>query len=180
MRPRPTERIGLYDPAFEHDACGVGFVARLDGEPTHEAVERALRALANLEHRGAAGADAATGDGAGILLQMPDRFMRAVTGAELPPLGHYGVALCFFPQDDDRRAELERLFEETVEAEGQRVITWRDVPVDDRHVGRSANVHAPRMRQLVVGASPELAGDQDAFERKLYVIRRVVELAAGP
>src|SRR6187399_2744168 len=98
MRPRPTEPVGLYDPAFEHDACGVGFVARLDGVPTHEAVVRGLRALANLEHRGAAGADAETGDGAGILLQMPDRFMRAVVDATLPPLGAYGVGVCFFPQ----------------------------------------------------------------------------------
>ena len=180
MRPRPIAPIGLYDPAFEHDACGVAFVARLNGVPTHEAVERGLRALANLEHRGAAGADSATGDGAGILLQMPDRFIRAVVGDELPPAGHYGVGVCFLPQDDARRAELERLLEETVQAEGQRVIGWRDVPVDDRHVGSSANAYAPRMRQLLVGASPELAGRQDAFERKLYVIRRVAELAAGP
>ncbi len=121
-----------------------------------------------------------TGDGAGILLRMPDRFVRAVVGDALPPAGQYGVGVCFLPQDDARRAELERLLEETVEAEGQRVIAWRDIPVDDRHVGTSANAYAPRMRQLVVGASPELATDQDAFERKLYVIRRVAELAAGP
>ena len=180
MRPRPTEPVGLYDPAFEHDACGVTFVARLNGVPTHETVARGLRAVANLEHRGAAGADAATGDGAGILLQMPDRFIRGVVGDDLPPAGQYGVGVCFFPQDDARRAELEQLLVATVEAEGQRVIAWRDVPVDDRHVGKSADVHAPRMRQLVVGASPELSADQDAFERKLYVIRRVAELAAGP
>jgi glutamate synthase domain-containing protein 2/glutamate synthase domain-containing protein 1/glutamate synthase domain-containing protein 3 len=180
VRPRPTQPRGLYDPAFEHDACGVTFVARLNGVPTHETVLRGLRALANLEHRGAAGADARTGDGAGILLQMPDRFVRAVVGAELPPIGQYGVGVCFFPPDDTRRAELEQLLVATVEAEGQHVIAWRDVPVDDRHVGESANAHAPRMRQLVVGASPELASDREAFERKLYVIRRVVELAAGP
>src|SRR5947208_16990094 len=113
---------GLYDPRFEHDACGVAFVARLDGAPSHETLQRALRALANLEHRGAAGADAATGDGAGILLQMPDRFLRAVAGTELPPPGQYGVGVCFFPQDDARRSELERLVEETIAAEGQRVL----------------------------------------------------------
>ncbi len=180
MRERPTQRIGLYDPAFEHDACGVTFVARLNGVPTHETVVRGLTALANLEHRGAAGADAETGDGAGILLQMPDRFVRAFAGVDLPPAGQYGVGVCFFPQDDARRAELEQLLVDTVEAEGQRVLAWRDVPVDDRHVGVSANVHAPRIRQLVVGASPDLASDRDAFERKLYVIRRVAELAAGP
>ncbi len=180
MRLRPTERLGLYDPAFEHDACGVTFVARLNGVPTHETVVRGLTALANLEHRGAAGADAQTGDGAGILMQMPDRFIRALVGDRLPPPGQYGVGVCFLPQDDARRSELEQLLEETVEAEGQRVVAWRDVPVDDRHVGVSANAHAPRIRQLVVGASPELASDQDAFERKLYVIRRVAEHAAGP
>src|SRR6266508_4200308 len=180
MRRRPAERIGLYDPAFEHDACGVTFVARLNGVPTHETVERGLTALANLEHRGAAGADAQTGDGAGILLQMPDRFIRALVGDHLPPPGQYGVGVCFLPQDDDRRKELEQLLVDTVEAEGQRVLAWRDVPVDDGHVGVSANAHAPRIRQLVVGASPGLASDQDAFERKLYVIRRVAELAAGP
>ena len=180
MRKRPTEPSGLYDPAFEHDACGVTFVARLNGVPTHETLVRGLTAVANLEHRGAAGADAQTGDGAGILLQMPDRFIRELIGDHLPPPGRYGVGVCFFPQDDARRSELEQLLIATVEAEGQRVLAWRDVPVDDRHVGASANVHAPRIRQLVVGASPELALDQDAFERKLYVIRRVAELAAGP
>src|SRR5712691_11812996 len=180
MRPRPTVPHGLYDPAFEHDACGITFVARLNGVPTHETVVRGLTALANLEHRGAAGADAQTGDGAGILLQMPDRFIRALVGDHLPPSGQYGVGVCFFPQDDARRIELERLLVQTVEAEGQRVLAWRDVPVDDRHVGVTANAHAPRIRQLVVGASPELASDQDAFERKLYVIRRVAELDAGP
>ena len=180
MRPRPTERLGLYDPAFEHDACGTCFVARLNGVPTHETVVRGLTALANLEHRGAAGADPTTGDGAGILLQMPDRFIRAFVGEHLPPPGQYGVGVCFFPQGEARRIELEQLLVDTVEAEGQRVLAWRDVPVDDRHVGVSANVHAPRIRQLVIGASPELASDRDAFERKLYVIRRAAELAAGP
>jgi glutamate synthase domain-containing protein 1 len=180
MRKRPTERLGLYDPAFEHDACGITCIARLNGVPTHETVQRGLTALANLEHRGAAGADAQTGDGAGILLQIPDRFIRALVDDDLPLPGRYGVGVCFFPQDEARRSELEQLLIDTVEAEGQRVLAWRDVPVDDGHVGVSANAHAPRIRQLVVGASPELASDQDAFERKLYVIRRVAELAAGP
>src|SRR5213596_3625104 len=123
--------VGLYDPRFEHDACGVAFVTRLDGKPSHETLERALKALANLEHRGAAGADAKTGDGAGILLQMPDRFIRALVGDPLPSPGQYGVGVCFFPQDDARRIELEQLLVDTVEAEGQRVLAWRDVPVDD-------------------------------------------------
>src|SRR4051812_42881314 len=171
---------GLYDPSYEHDACGVAFVARLDGVATHEAVERALTALENLEHRGAAGADADTGDGAGILVQMPDAFLRGVAGLPLPAAGAYGVAVCFLPQKASRRVELEHLLEETVAVEGQRVVGWRDVPVDGRHVGSHARLFAPVVRQLFVAASDELAGDPDAFERKLYVIRRVAELAAGP
>src|SRR5436309_7431914 len=97
--PVPHRQNGLYDRSFEHDACGVAFVARLDGVPSHETVERALTALANLVHRGAAGADARTGDGAGILLQLPDAFFREVLDTELPPLGRYGVAVCFLPPD---------------------------------------------------------------------------------
>ncbi len=117
-RTRPTARVGLYDPSYEHDACGVAFVARLSGEPSHETVQRAITALENLEHRGAAGADPNTGDGAGMLLQMPDELLRGVIGADLPPAGQYGVAVCFLPQEEERRLELERLLAETVEAEG--------------------------------------------------------------
>ncbi len=179
-RPRPTEPVGLYDPGYEHDACGVAFVARLSGEASHQTVQRAITALENLEHRGAAGADPNTGDGAGMLLQLPDELLRGVIGGELPPGGSYGVAVCFLPQDAERRAELEQLLADTVEAEGQRIVTWRDIPVDKDYVGITANWFAPYIKQLVVAASPELAGDQDAFERKLYVIRRVAELAAGP
>jgi len=179
-RPRPTDRVGLYDPTYEHDACGVAFVARLSGEPSHETVRRAVTALENLEHRGAAGADPNTGDGAGMLLQMPDELMRGLIGQDLPPPGAYGVAVCFLPQDEERRRELEAVFAATVEAEGQRVVCWRDVPVEKDYVGITANWFAPYIKQLVVAASPELAGDQDAFERKLYVIRRVAEKAAGP
>ncbi len=170
---------GLYDPSFEHDACGVAFVARLDGRQSHEAITRALTALENLEHRGAAGADAATGDGAGILVQMPDGFLRGVAGVSLPPVGAYGVAVCFLPQELARRLELERLLEEVVAEEGQVVLGWRDVPVDSRHVGSQARLFAPCIRQLFVAASPELAEDGDAFERRLYVIRRVAEQRGG-
>ena len=176
MRKRPTSPIGLYDPAFEHDACGVAFVARLQGGPSHETVRRALLALDNLEHRGAEGADAKTGDGAGILIQLPDRFFRGVFGDALPPLGQYGVAVCFLPQDAARRAEVETIIEQAVIAEGQTVVAWRDVPVDDDHVGDTARDAAPRIRQLAVAAAPALAADQEAFERKLYVIRRIAEL----
>ena len=175
MKAGVMKASGLYDPRFEHDACGVGFVARLDGRPTHEAITRALTVLENLEHRGAAGADAESGDGAGILTQLPDPFLRAVAGFELPRL--YGVAVCFLPRDAARRAELERLLEQTTAAEGQAVVGWRDVPIDDAYVGRHAGVFAPVIRQLFVAAAPDL--EPDAFERKLYVIRRVAELAAG-
>src|SRR5689334_16287432 len=175
MTRRPGKQ-GLYDPAYEHDACGVAFVAKLDGAPSHETVERALTALANLEHRGAAGADALTGDGAGILVQVPHAFFRAALDAGLPE--PYGVAVCFLPHEPSRRAELERLLEATVEEGGQEVVAWRDVPVDARHVGATAGSVAPLIRQLFVAAAPGL--DADAFERKLYVIRRRAELAAGP
>jgi glutamate synthase domain-containing protein 2/glutamate synthase domain-containing protein 1/glutamate synthase domain-containing protein 3 len=177
--PRPTGQVGLYDPQYEHDACGVAFVARLSGEPTHETVQRAIMALENLEHRGAAGADPNTGDGAGILLQMPDELMRGLIDG-LPPAGAYGVCVCFLPQGESRRRELQQLLERTVTDEGQRVVAWRDIPVDKDYVGITANFYAPYIQHLVVAAEGELAHDQDAFERKLYVIRRVAELAAGP
>src|SRR5688500_10589983 len=145
--PRPTQPVGLYDPSYEHDACGVAFVARLDGKPTHETVQRAIVALENLEHRGAAGADPNTGDGAGLLLQLPDELLREVVGGDLPPPGRYGVAVCFLPQEEERRAELEALLTLTVEDEGQRVVGWRDVPVDKDYVGITANYFAPYIKQ---------------------------------
>ncbi len=170
---------GLYAPEYEHDACGVAFVARLDARPRHETVLRALQALENLEHRGATGADADTGDGAGILLQLPDAFFRAVLDRPLPAAGSYGVAMCFLPADDDRRLELERQLAALVEQEGQRVVAWRDVPVDTAFVGTTAGAFAPVIRQLFVAAGDAVADDQDAFERKLYVIRRRFELELG-
>ncbi|HSX21612.1 MAG TPA: glutamate synthase central domain-containing protein, partial [Gaiellaceae bacterium] len=157
-------RSGLYDPAREHDACGVAFVVRLNGEPSHETVVRALTALSNLEHRGATGADASSGDGAGILVQIPDAFFRA-TIADLPPPGAYGVGTCFDGNEETVEA--------AIAAEGQTLVCWREVPIDERHVGETARRAMPRIRQFVVAAAPAL--DQDAFERKLYVIRRVAE-----
>jgi glutamate synthase domain-containing protein 2/glutamate synthase domain-containing protein 1/glutamate synthase domain-containing protein 3 len=175
---QPPQAVGLYDPSYEHDACGVGMVARLDNQPTHEVISRAITALENLEHRGANGADPRTGDGAGILMQMPDELLRAVVDFELPAPGAYGVLMCFLPTDDDVRARLQRLLEQTVEAEGQRLLGWRDVPVDPSQAGDVAGACRPVIRQLFVGAGHEQAGDQDAFERKLYVIRRICELTA--
>ncbi|GAC1486939.1 MAG: glutamate synthase-related protein [Solirubrobacteraceae bacterium] len=176
-RTTKQQAAGLYDPRYEHDACGVALVARLDNQPTHEVVQRAIRALENLEHRGAAGADPKTGDGAGMLLQMPDEFFRGVLDFELPPAGRYGVGVCFLPRDEALRAKLEELLELNVVNEGQTVLGWRDVPIDEQHVGETANASRPQIRQLFVGAAPAL--DQDAFERKLYVIRRMSEIAAG-
>jgi glutamate synthase domain-containing protein 2/glutamate synthase domain-containing protein 1/glutamate synthase domain-containing protein 3 len=175
---QPPKAVGLYDPSYEHDACGVGMVARLDNKPTHEVISRAITALENLEHRGASGADPRTGDGAGILMQMPDELLRAVVDFELPPLGSYGVLMCFLPNDDEARASLESLLERVVQEEGQRLLGWRDVPVDPDQAGEVAGACRPVIRQLFVGAAPEQASDQDAFERKLYVIRRVCELNA--
>jgi len=176
----PPRAEGLYDPRYEHDACGVAMIARLDNEPRHDVVDKALTALDNLEHRGAEGADTRTGDGAGILAQMPDAFFRAVSGFDLPPLGQYGVGFCFFPVDEVRRRKLEDLLELNVRIEGQEVLGWRDVPIDSDHVGDTANRTRPYMKQLFIGAGEGFRDDPDAFERKLYVIRRIVELAAGP
>jgi glutamate synthase (NADPH/NADH) large chain/glutamate synthase (ferredoxin) len=155
-------------------------VARLDNQPTHEVIRRGMRALINLEHRGAAGADPKTGDGAGMLVQMPDRFFREVVEFELPDPGRYGVAMCFLPRDPEERGQLIEMLEANVRAEGQHVLGWREVPVDPDHVGDTANACRPEIRQLFIGAGegPEQS-DQDAFERKLYVIRRLTELAAG-
>ena len=161
----PAQAAGLYEPRYEHDACGVALVARLDNIPSHEVVEKGLQAVENLEHRGATGADPRTGDGAGMLLQMPHAFFRAEVDFELPERGRYGVAVCFLPRDPARRGKLEDLLELNVRIEGQRVLGWRDIPVDTDHVGETAESTRPVMRQLLVEAGPGFESDQDAFER---------------
>jgi glutamate synthase domain-containing protein 2/glutamate synthase domain-containing protein 1/glutamate synthase domain-containing protein 3 len=179
-RLQPPAAHALYDPRNEHDACGVAMVARLDGAPVRDVVTKALTALDNLEHRGAEGADVRTGDGAGILVRLPDAFLRAVVDFELPEPGRYGVGMCFLPRDAQLRRKVMDLVELNVRVEGQRVLGWRDVPVDEQHVGDVANASRPHFMQVFVEAGPGFEDDQDAFERKLYVIRRIVELAAGP
>jgi glutamate synthase (NADPH) large chain len=164
---------GLYDPTYEHDACGVAFVAHLGAPASHEVISRALWALEHLEHRGAEGADD-TGDGAGLLIQMPHEFLTAEVDFALPAPGRYGVAVCFLPSDQFAREHAERLLETTVEAEGQRVLGWRDVRVQPEHCGSTARAVAPCIRQFFIEAGDGIE-DQDALERKLYVIRRVVE-----
>jgi glutamate synthase domain-containing protein 2/glutamate synthase domain-containing protein 1/glutamate synthase domain-containing protein 3 len=177
---------GLYDPSFEHDACGVGFVAHIKGHRSHAIVQRALRVLVNLEHRGACGCEANTGDGAGILLQMPDRFMRREAhklGIALPPERGYGAGLVFMPHDASCRHDIEQIFARIVEEEGQQLLGWRKVPTNDTAVGPSAVAVEPLFRQILIGRGPGLppAGESaeadGAFERKLFVIRKRVEHA---
>src|SRR6185295_423517 len=170
---------GLYDPRHEHDACGVGFVVDIKGRRSHAIVRQALQVLMNLRHRGACGCEANTGDGAGILLQVPDRFFRKVTPFALPAEGEYGVGLVFLPREAQDRDAVQRLVEQLVAEEGQQLLGWRDVPTDDREVGPSAVAVEPVIRQLFVGRDPGLTG-ADArvrFERKLYVIRKRFERA---
>ena len=173
----PDQR-GLYDPANERDACGVGFVARLDGAPHHHVVKDAVQVLINLEHRGAVGGDKATGDGAGLLLQIPDAFFREPSvGSEysLPEPGEYAVGMVFLPA---RAALAERcmdLLERTAVAEGAEVLGWREVPCHGEHLGELARKAQPRIRQLFLSRGRIPA---EAFERKLYVIRRCVEKEA--
>jgi glutamate synthase domain-containing protein 2/glutamate synthase domain-containing protein 1/glutamate synthase domain-containing protein 3 len=177
--PQGQARGGLYDPTYEHDACGVAFVAHLGAPASHEVISRALWALEHLEHRGAEGADADTGDGAGLLIQMPHDFLAQEVDFELPEPGGYGVFVCFLPSDQKARGAAERLIEQTVEAEGQRVLGWREVPVVPEHCGTTARAVAPCIRQLFIGAG-DAVQDQDALERKLYVIRRVIEKRDEP
>ncbi len=179
---RLTRRTaGLYDPAHEHDGCGVACLARLDGEPIHEVIERGIATLDLLEHRGAAGADADTGDGAGILIQLPHEFFRerasefGVDPADVPEPGELAIAMCFLPADAKRRKEIGRRIEETVRLEGQIPLGSREVPTDPSHCGRVAREAMPVIRQLMIRRGPEIE-DADAFERKLFVIRRSLEL----
>src|SRR3954469_13425568 len=127
-RTKRPGAAGLYDPTYEHDACGVGAVADLSNERTHATVHKALWVLDHLEHRGASGAEVDTGDGAGILLQVPDQFLRATAGLELPAGGRYGVGFVFPPREEGRRRALEGIVEQTIEEEGQTLLGWRDVP----------------------------------------------------
>jgi glutamate synthase domain-containing protein 2/glutamate synthase domain-containing protein 1/glutamate synthase domain-containing protein 3 len=169
-------RQGLYDPSQEHDACGVGFVANIDGDPSHDLIHKGIQVLENLEHRGACGCDPETGDGAGILIQLPDRFLRqeaATLGIELPAPGAYASGMIFLSRNEAMRRRQMATLEDVVREEGQIVLGWRDVPTHPEAIGWLARESMPVFRQIFVGAGPSL--DPDAFERKLYVIRRVFE-----
>src|SRR3989454_4992017 len=176
---QPPGAAGLYDPRHEHDACGVGFVVHIKGRRSHAIVRQALQVLMNLRHRGACGCEANTGDGAGILLQVPDRFLRKVTPFALPAEGEYGVGLMFLPREADHRDTLQRLVEQLVVEEGQQLLGWRDVPTDDREVGPSAVAVEPVIRQVFIGRDRGLSSPDARvrFERKLYVIRKRLERA---
>ena len=168
---------GLYRPEFEHDACGIGALAHLKGERSHSMVDDALSVLVNLEHRGGKGLEANTGDGAGILFQIPHRFFRKEAqkcGHLLPDEGDYGVTMLFCPQDDRGVADARRLFEEGCAAEGVPVLFWREVPVDDHDLGATARACMPTILQAFVARPQDVARGID-FERKLYVCRRVIE-----
>ena len=170
---------GLYDPRQERDACGVGFVAHIKGKPSHDMVRQGLQILENLTHRGAVGADPLAGDGAGILLQIPDAFFRAQCAAQgivLPPAGSYGVGMLFLSRDATNRAASEQILAEHIAAEGQQLLGWRDVPVDRAGLGESVRKAEPVIRQVFV-ARGENCADVDAFERKLFVIRKTVQHA---
>ena len=144
-RSTPPGAIGLYDPANEHDGCGIALVAKLWGEASHAVVEKALDALENLEHRGAEGADPNTGDGAGILLQIPDAFLRDVAGFDLPPRGAYAVGTAFLEGDADQVTKTRLQIEELADEEGLQVLGWRDVPVDPSKTGEVAGACRPVM-----------------------------------
>jgi glutamate synthase (ferredoxin) len=172
-----TKKMGLYDSGYEHDACGVGFVVNIKGEKSHEIVRQGLTILFNLDHRGARGAEPDTGDGAGILMQIPHEFMNKVcsdSGITLPFPGDYAVGMVFLPQEPARRAECEKLIARIIHEEGQTLLGWRTVPVCDATLGNSAKQCKPYIRQLFIGRNPAIE-DSLAFERKLYVIRKQAE-----
>jgi len=174
---RRLTKQGLYDPRFEHDACGVGFVANIKGVKSHDIVQKGLRVLQNLTHRGACGCDPLTGDGAGILMQVPHEFLSKecrTLRIELPNPGEYGVGMVFLPRDVNERNVCLELFERAVREEGQRLLGWRRVPVDPSKTGDLARKLMPEIRQIFIARSQDVA-DAEALERKLYVIRKRVE-----
>ncbi len=173
--------IGLYDPANEHDACGVAFVVDMHGRRSRDIVDKAITALLNLEHRGAAGAEPNSGDGAGILIQIPDRFFRAIVDFELPPEGSYASGIAFLPQARREAARAAYGVEKIVKEEGLEVLGWREVPIDDSSLGALSRDAMPTFRQIFI-ASPRNGAEQLSgmdLERRAYVIRKRVEHELG-
>ncbi|MDK2971710.1 MAG: hypothetical protein PWP23_1465 [Candidatus Sumerlaeota bacterium] len=173
---RKTE--GLYDPRFEHDACGVGFVCDIKGRASHRIIEQGIEILEKLDHRGACGCDPKTGDGAGILLSMPDKFLRRefrrINGSELPPRGEYAAAVIFFPRDPKARAQHEMMLEKLVADYDMQLLGWRDVPVCSDVLGEVSSAAEPTIRQAFIGMRPNFYNPRD-FERRLYLVRQRVE-----
>ncbi|MDD5505594.1 MAG: glutamate synthase large subunit [Candidatus Omnitrophica bacterium] len=168
---------GLYDPAFEHDSCGVGFVCNIKGEKSNAIVRQGIEVLHRLSHRGAVGADPKTGDGAGILIQIPHDFFKKSAreiNIDLPDSGAYGIGLVFLPQDPDERGFCKETFEKIIKEEAQILLGWRSVPIDDSVIGEGAKKTQPVFEQILIGRNKDI-NDEVGFERKLYVIRRRVE-----
>jgi glutamate synthase (ferredoxin) len=175
----PPDSQGLYDPRFEHEACGVGFVVNIKGKKSHSIIQQAVQALVNLDHRGACGCEANTGDGAGILIQTPHDFLRLVSKEAritLPGVGEYGVGMVFLPPDAAQQAECQSVFDQVAAEEGQPVLGWRTIPTNNNNLGQTAKASEPCMRQVFLARNPKLT-DPMAFERKLYVIRKRAENA---
>jgi glutamate synthase (NADPH/NADH) large chain len=181
-RSTATSR-GLYDPTQEHDSCGTGFIVNIKGKKSHGLVQQALEMVTNLLHRGACGCEVNTGDGAGILIQLPHQFFQSEADRVniiLPEPGAYGVGMVFLPRDPDERNRIQDLFAHIIIEEGQHILGWRDVPTDDSHLGATARSEEPVIRQVFIGRSDALTHDIDAhacFERKLYIIRKRVDRA---
>ena len=170
------EAQGLYDPSKEHDNCGVGFICHIKNEPSHEIVRQGLQILVNLDHRGAVGADPLAGDGAGIIMQIPHELLAeecSKLGFELPAIGEYAVGQVFLPQDVDHRRVCLRAFDSVIPREGQEILGWRDVPVDNSCLGESVKADEPVIRQIFIKRGADTP-DEAAFERKLFVIRKQV------
>jgi len=168
---------GLYDPRFEHDSCGVGFVCNIKGEKTHLIVEQGINVLERLSHRGAVGADPQTGDGAGLLIQIPHLFLEKAckkSNIILPDPGNYGTGMIFLPTDYADRSICMEIFEKVIVEEGQQLLGWRDVPVNNAVIGKGARSTEPFMAQIFIKKDNTLK-EQLAFERKLYIIRKQVE-----
>ena len=172
--PGPPGKQGLYDPWYEHESCGVGFVVDIKGRKSHRILEQAVQVLRNLDHRGACGCEANTGDGAGVLIQMPHAFLREVTRKshlQLPGPGEYGSGLVFLPRNPTRRRRIVELFEHIVQSEGQVVLGWRTVPTSNASLGETAKAGEPFIRQVFIARGPEVR-DEMEFERKLFIIRK--------
>ncbi|MBX3287391.1 MAG: hypothetical protein KF703_18735 [Actinobacteria bacterium] len=178
MTTTPPRAQGLYDPAFEHDACGVAFVVDLHGRASHDLVEQGITALVHLDHRGASGAETNTGDGAGILVQVPDAFYRAVAGVELPPVGHYATGIAFLPGSDAQVASAVAAVDKIVASEGLEVLGWRDVPVVPDSLGTGALGAMPTFKQVFL-AGPGGAYEGLDLERRAYLVRKRVEHEIG-